>query len=115
MARTGGSGAKGLSRLIVERELGGFDSRELPTLGQQGCSTAELVFTDTLIPLENCLGGEGAGLANTLTDFEATRCYAAIGAVGIAATALEAATSYAQERRQWGKVIAGLYKFTKRV
>ena len=107
VARTGGAGAKGLSRLIVERQPAGFTSRELPTLGQQGCSTAELFFDETEIPAHQLLGGEGAGLANTLTDFEATRCYAAIGAVGIASAALEAATRYAQERQQWGRAIAG--------
>jgi alkylation response protein AidB-like acyl-CoA dehydrogenase len=107
VARTGGPGPGGLSRLIVERQPAGFTSRELPTLGQQGCSTAELVFDQTQVPASHLLGGEGAGLANTLADFEATRCYAAIGAVGIANAALEAATRYAQEREQWGRVIAG--------
>lgn len=107
VARTGDGDDAPLSRFLVDREPGGFQSREIETIGLRGFSTAELVFDDTVVPKANLMGRAGDGLTDSLIDFGATRCYAAIGAVGVARAALEAAAAYACERVQWGKPIAG--------
>jgi alkylation response protein AidB-like acyl-CoA dehydrogenase len=107
VARTGDGGDAPLSRFLVDREPAGFQSREIETIGLRGFSTAELVFDDTLVPKANLIGRAGDGLADSLIDFGATRCYAAIGAVGVARAALEAAVAYARQRVQWGQPIAG--------
>jgi alkylation response protein AidB-like acyl-CoA dehydrogenase len=97
-------GRPGLHRLLVDRAAHGYASRELPKLGLNSWSTAELSFDDVLVPQENLLGG-GSGLAETLRAFEWARCFVALAAIGIAAAALAEAVAYARERRQWGKPI----------
>ena len=59
------------------------------------------------IHLRPILGGRGTGLKQTLQAFERARIYVGLTGVGIARAALEDATSYAKQRVQHGKPIAG--------
>ena len=99
-------GEPGLSQIIIERSVSPFTTRELDKLGLKACPTSELRFEDCRVPVEN-LVVPGAGLKQTLQGFERARAMLAIGAVGIAQTCLEAALTYAGERKQWGKPLAG--------
>jgi butyryl-CoA dehydrogenase len=60
------------------------------------------------VPAGNRIGDEGDGFAIAMQTFERSRPGIAAQAVGIAQGALEAATAYAKERRQFGKPIAEL-------
>ena len=61
--RTGEDRHKGMSLLILERGMPGFErGRNLDKLGLHSQDTAELSFTDVRVPVENLLGEEGAGL-----------------------------------------------------
>jgi alkylation response protein AidB-like acyl-CoA dehydrogenase len=99
-------GEPGLSQLIIEKEVSPFRTRELDKLGLQASPTSELCFENCRVPAEN-LVVPGKGLKQTLQGFERARSMLAIGAVGISQTCLEAALTYAKERQQWGKPLAG--------
>jgi alkylation response protein AidB-like acyl-CoA dehydrogenase len=99
-------GEPGLNQLIIEKEVSPFTTRELDKLGLKASPTSELCFEDCRVPAEN-LVVPGKGLKQTLKGFERARSMLAIGAVGISQACLEAALTYAGERQQWGKPLAG--------
>ena len=99
-------GEPGLSQLIIEKEASPFTTRELDKLGLKASPTSELHFEDCRVPVGNRVVPE-SGLKQTLKGFERARAMLAIGAVGISQACLEAALTYAGERKQWGKTLAG--------
>ena len=101
------TGPDALSFFAVDREAHGYACRELHKLGLNGWSTAQLSFADVRVPADCLMGPPGVGLRETLQAFERARCFVALLAIGIARAAYEAAVTYARQREQWGKVIAG--------
>ncbi len=95
-----------LSCFIVEVPTEGFSvSRVEHKMGIRGSPTAELAFDGVRVPLANRVGGEGDGFDLAMRTFERSRPAIAAQAVGIAQGALEAATAYARERKQFGQRI----------
>ncbi len=98
-----------LSALLVETDRPGFGVTRLEhKMGIRGSPTAELAFDGVRVPVANRLGLDGQGFAIAMQTFERSRPGIAAQAVGIAQGALEEATRYARERRQFGKPIAEL-------
>ena len=95
-----------LSCFVVEVPSPGFSvSRIEHKMGIRGSPTAELAFDDMRVPVANRLGEEGDGFAIAMKTFERSRPGIAAQAVGIAQGALEVATAYAKDRRQFGQRI----------
>jgi butyryl-CoA dehydrogenase len=100
-------GHRGLSAFIVPMDAPGFKVGKLEEkLGIVGSSTAELVLEDCRIPQENLLAERGQGFKVAMFTLDGGRIGIAAQAVGIARAALEAATTFAKERIQFGKPIA---------
>jgi alkylation response protein AidB-like acyl-CoA dehydrogenase len=100
-------GKKGISAFVLERGTPGFRSgKKEDKLGVRSSDTSELIFEDCRLPAANLLGAEGQGFVDTLRILDRGRIGIAAFAVGIAQGALEAATSYAQGRKQFGRAIA---------
>jgi len=100
-------GHRGLSAFIVPMDAPGFKVGKLEEkLGIVGSSTAELVMEDCRIPKDNLLGERGQGFKVAMFTLDGGRIGIAAQAVGIARAALEAATTFAKERIQFGKPIA---------
>jgi len=98
-----------LSAIVVETDRPGFAVTRLEhKMGIKGSPTAELAFDGVRVPVGNRLGDEGAGFGIAMQTFERSRPGIAAQAVGIAQGALEAATAYALQRRQFDKPIAEL-------
>jgi len=98
-----------LSAFVVETDRPGFAvSRLEHKMGIRGSPTAELTFTAVRVPVGNRLGEEGEGFRIAMRTFERSRPGIAAQAVGIAQGALEVATAYARERRQFGRPIGEL-------
>jgi alkylation response protein AidB-like acyl-CoA dehydrogenase len=100
---------RGLSILIVDREMIGkhFQVNELgEKLGIRLTSSAELVFNDLKVPVENLLGEENRGFHQALGFFEESKIEIAAQAVGLAQGAFDLAHRYARERKQFGKPIS---------
>jgi alkylation response protein AidB-like acyl-CoA dehydrogenase len=95
-----------LSCFVVETDRPGFRVARLEhKMGIRGSPTAELAFDDVRIPAGNLLGAEGDGFALAMKTFDRSRPGIAAQAVGIAQGALEVATKYARERKQFGRAI----------
>jgi alkylation response protein AidB-like acyl-CoA dehydrogenase len=108
MAVTGKEkGPKGISAFIVERGTPGFHpGKKENKLGMRASETSEVVFSDCFVPEDNLLGEEGKGFVNSLQILDGGRISIAALGLGIAQGALEAATNYSKERRQFGKPIS---------
>jgi acyl-CoA dehydrogenase len=83
-------GHHGLSFLILEREMEGYEvSRKLEKLGWRASDTAELAFGDVLVPEENLLGEENRGFYLIMANFQWERLVMALGAVSSMERVLE--------------------------
>ncbi len=98
---------KGMSLLIVERGMAGFErGRNLDKIGQHAQDTAELSFTDVRVPAANLLGGEeGRGFTQLVMNLPQERLSIAIAGVAAARTALEQTLAYVTERKAFGQPI----------
>ena len=100
-------GTQGLSAFVVEKGTKGFrPGKKENKLGLRASDTAELIFEDCEIPAENLLGVEGEGFVDSMRVLDGGRISIAALSLGIARGALDAATKYVKERRQFGKAIA---------
>ncbi|MFH1651351.1 MAG: acyl-CoA dehydrogenase family protein [Chloroflexota bacterium] len=99
-------GGKGLTAFLVDRDTPGFSSKDLHNkMGVRASNTAELVFEDCVIPGENMLGPVGKGMSVALSAFDSARLGVASRCVGSAQACIDASVSYAQTRKQFGKLI----------
>jgi butyryl-CoA dehydrogenase len=108
LARTSkGTGIRGMSCLIVEKDTPGFTfGKKEDKMGIRGSATRELVFQDCRVPKKNLLGGrEGTGFVIAMRTFDKSRPGVAAQAVGIAQGALDEAAKYARHREQFGQPI----------
>jgi acyl-CoA dehydrogenase len=102
--RTGGAGYGGLSLLVVEKGLPGFQvTRSLSKMGWHCSDTAELAFVDCRVPRSNLVGEEGAGFALIAEQFVTERLALAVHGYGIAARALALTADHARQRETFGK------------
>ncbi|MFC0186949.1 acyl-CoA dehydrogenase [Fictibacillus aquaticus] len=100
------AGYKGVSAFIVEKGTPGFSfGKKEKKLGIRSSPTLEIIFEDCRVPAENLLGNEGDGFKIAMMTLDGGRNGIAAQAVGIAQGALDAATGYAKERKQFGKPI----------
>lgn len=99
-------GHKGISQIIVEKGTPGFRvSRKLEKLGWRTSDTAELVFDDVKVPLENLLGQEGRGFYQIMEGFQAERLVMAASSVAAAQECVEMTMEYARNRTAFGQPI----------
>lgn len=99
-------GAKGISAFIVPTDTPGYIVSSLEhKMGQKASDTAQIVFEDMRIPVENLLGEEGMGYKIALSNLESGRIGIASQCVGMARAALDAAVEYAKDRVAFGKPI----------
>jgi butyryl-CoA dehydrogenase len=102
-------GARGASAFIVEKDSPGFTfGKKEKKMGIRSSATSELVFHNCRVPKENLLGREGAGFIVTMKTLDLSRPGVGALAVGLAQGALEAATDYAKQRKQFGHPISAI-------
>ena len=95
-----------LSAFVVEVPTAGFSVTRLEhKMGLRGSPTAELAFAGVRVPSANRLGEEGDGFDIAMRTLDRSRPGIAAQAVGIAQGALEVATQYARDRKQFGQRI----------
>ncbi len=107
MARTSpGPGNRGLSLFNVARGARGFAAEPpVAKLGWKASDTADLVFDDCFVDAANLVGEVDGGFRVIMQGFNFERIALAAGSVGLAQAALEEATRYVSERRQFGRAI----------
>jgi len=97
---------KGLSMFIMEKGVGFTVSKKLEKLGYKGIDSAELVFNDFKVPLNNLIADDGDGFYCAVGGLELGRINVAARGVGIAKAALDASVAYSQIRKTFGKPIS---------
>ncbi len=98
---------KGIICLIVPSHLEGVSHGEpIDKMGQRASNTTSVTFRQVRVPKENLLGGEVEGFKKAMAALDITRPMIAMGAVGVARSAMELATRYAKKRIQFGVPIA---------
>ena len=99
-------GHKGISLLIVERGMEGFTrGRLLEKVGLKAQDTAELIFENVQVPVNNLLGEEGQGFYYLMRQLARERLNVAVGAIAACEKALEMTLEYCKQRTAFGKPI----------
>jgi alkylation response protein AidB-like acyl-CoA dehydrogenase len=102
-----GTGPRGITAFLVEPGFPGFAiGKQERKMGIRASPTVALHLEDCEVPAENRLGEEGEGFRIAMRTLDFTRPMTGATAVGVAQAALDAATAYAKERRQFGQPIA---------
>ncbi|GGO43642.1 acyl-CoA dehydrogenase [Streptomyces daqingensis] len=102
-------GAKGLSLLVVERGMEGFErGRNLDKIGQKSQDTAELFFNDVRVPKENLLGRLDGAFIHLMENLAQERLTIAVGAIAGAEEVLAQTTAYVKERKAFNRPLAKL-------
>ncbi|HEX8871861.1 MAG TPA: acyl-CoA dehydrogenase [Candidatus Acidoferrum sp.] len=100
-------GSHGISAFVLEKGTAGFrPGKKENKLGMRASDTAEVISSDCRVPVENLLGPEGEGFTGSLKILDGGRVSIAALALGMAQGALEAATRYAKQRKQFGQAIS---------
>ncbi|QQS53057.1 MAG: acyl-CoA dehydrogenase [Candidatus Competibacteraceae bacterium] len=97
------AGKKGISCFLVPTDTPGYIVARLEEkMGQHASDTAQILFENCRIPVENLLGQAGEGYKIALSNLEAGRIGIGAQSVGMARAAFEAAVGYAREREAFG-------------
>ena len=100
-------GAQGISAFIVEKDFPGFKvAQKLTKMGFRGSQTAELVFEDCKVPVENLVGIENTGVKVVMSGLDLERAMISPICLGIAERALALALDYARQRKQFNRPIS---------
>jgi len=107
MVRTGEDGPKGISCLVIEKDMPGvsFGAQE-KKLGWHSQPTAALNLDNVRVPAENMVGGEGEGFRIAMMGLDGGRLNIGACSLGGAQRCLDEAVRYTRERQQFGKPIA---------
>jgi len=111
-ARTSGSPegrdrGQGISCLHVPAGTPGVSAAEPERkMGMRSSATAQMIFESARVPAGNLVGVEGGGFGLALAALNSGRLGIAACATGLAQAALDLATGYAIQRRQFGRAIA---------
>jgi alkylation response protein AidB-like acyl-CoA dehydrogenase len=107
MARTGGPGPKGITAFVVEKGTPGLCFGKLERkLGWRNQPTAQVIFEDCVIPVENRLGEEGEGFSIAMKALDGGRVNIASCSLGGARACLGTARDYMAARRQFGRPLS---------
>ena len=107
MVRTGDAGAGGVSCFLIEKDTPGlsFGANERK-MGWNSQPTAQVIFENCHVPVENLLGEEGDGFKFAMKGLDGGRLNIAACSLGTAQRAFDKALAYAGEREQFGNRIS---------
>ena len=107
MVRTGEEKSKGISCLVIEKDTPGlsFGAPE-KKLGWNASPTAQVIFEDCRVPVENLVGAEGDGFRFAMAGLDGGRLNIGACSLGGAQRCLDEAIAYTKDRQQFGQPIA---------
>lgn len=117
-AKTGKGRASGdLTSFIVEKGTPGFTvgQKIQDKCGMRASMTAELVFDNVVVPVENVVGKVGGATLCMMRNLEIERITLAAMSLGIARRSIEIMSKYAQERKAFGKSIGEFGQIQKMI
>jgi len=107
MVRTGEEGPKGISALVIEKDMPGvsFGANERK-LGWHSQPTRQVMFDNVRVPAENRVGSEGEGFRIAMMGLDGGRLNIGACSLGGAQRCLDEAIRYTKDRKQFGAAIA---------
>jgi alkylation response protein AidB-like acyl-CoA dehydrogenase len=107
MARTGESGPRGISAIVVEKGTAGlsFGAQE-KKLGWKSQPTAMVMFENCRVPISNLIGKEGQGFSIAMAGLDGGRLNIGACSIGGAQFCLDRTIEYMKERKQFGSRLA---------
>ncbi len=107
MVRTGEAGPKGISCLVIEKDMKGvsFGANERK-LGWRSQPTAQVNFDNVRVPKENLVGELGQGFKIAMSGLDGGRLNIGACSLGGAQRCLDEAIKHTKERKQFGKSIS---------
>lgn len=104
MARTGDTGARGISAFVVENGMPGlsFGANE-KKMGWNAQPTRQVIMEDVRVPAANRLGPEGNGFKVAMGGLDGGRLNIGACSLGGAQAALDKAVAYMADRRAFGR------------
>ncbi len=97
-----------ISTFVVEKGMPGFrvGQKIRDKMGMRGSNTAELVFDNCQVPVQNLVGAEGESTTHMMHNLEIERLTLAAMALGIAKRCIDVMGKYSKERMAFGRPIA---------
>ncbi|MEH3038315.1 MAG: acyl-CoA dehydrogenase family protein [Sphingomonas adhaesiva] len=107
MVRTGAEGPKGISCLVIEKDMPGvsFGANERK-LGWHAQPTRQVIFDNVRVPVDNRVGQEGEGFRFAMMGLDGGRLNIGACSLGGAQRCLDEAIAYTKDRQQFGKPVA---------
>ncbi len=102
------AGLSRMMRIVVDREMSPFETREIPSLGLQQGHLGEVVFENCRVSKANQLGQVGDAARILTLTWLANRPILGLCAVHMADAALSVALKYSSERKQFGRLIGSM-------
>lgn len=107
MARTGGGGSAGISAFAIPADAAGITfGKNEQKMGWNSQPTRVINFDSVRVPAASRLGAEGEGFKIAMQGLDGGRINIGACSIGTAQAAVDAAQTYMQERRQFGKPLA---------
>lgn len=101
------AGRPAFSLFLVDTKTPGFKRiAKLEKIGRHASDTATLSYDSVRVPADALLGEAGRGFHHIMWELDAERTISAASSVALGYHALELATSYISERRQFGRPLA---------
>ncbi|QSO51041.1 acyl-CoA dehydrogenase [Alicyclobacillus curvatus] len=99
-------GSRGVTAFLVDKDTHGFRlGKKERKMGLNGSATAELLFDDAKVPVENRLGQENEGFVIAMRLLNGGRIGIAAQALGISRAAFDAANRYVRQRKQFSQEV----------
>src|SRR5919205_1026369 len=107
MVRTGEEGPKGISCLVIEKDMPGvsFGAQERK-LGWHSQPTSQVNFDEVRVPVANRVGAEGEGFRIAMMGLDGGRINIGACSLGGGQRCLDEAIAYTKGRQQFGQPIA---------
>lgn len=106
--RTGsaGSGARGITALLVPMDLPGLTRSRFDCHGQRAIGRGSIFFENVRVPVDHRLGDENAGFVQVMQGFDFSRALIGLQVLAVARVALEETWTHVAEREAFGKPLS---------